>query len=97
MTVDHRLLRRMQCAVADALNRKDRLAIERGQKCNTGIDGAGAQSFAGLVNAGDDDGTGAAITLCATFFGTGEPSLFAKISKECAIGIDVTNFDELAV
>jgi len=85
VALDQRLLHRMQLAPGDraqVLHRQQRLAVERGQEAQAGVDGAQAQAtddggagagragrFGAIRELGDDDGAGAAVALVAALLG----------------------------
>ena len=83
MPVDQRLLHRMQPVGGrrQVFDGEQRLAVERGQELDAGIDGAQAQLFlsVGTDQFADDDGAGAAVTFGATFLGAGLQQVFAQI------------------
>jgi hypothetical protein len=78
MAVGHRLLDRVQSGSGfEALDRKERLPVERWQKLYAGIHRAGAQS-SNAIQFGQDNRAGAAIALGATFFGPGATQILTQ-------------------
>lgn len=98
MVVDHRLLHRMRFSVsAQALYRYELLAIQGGQKLNTGIDSAYCNVIAIAIQLSQYDSTGSAVSLGTAFLGTGSTQIFSEELQNRASRIYVGQLNELSI
>jgi len=75
-------------AVSDALDRRDRHAIDRAQRPKTRVHGA-VDLLAGGVDVAQHDGAHAAAALAARVLGAGETRLRANVAVEKHLGVRV--------
>ena len=104
VAIDQRLLRRVQRAAADrlqVLDREQRLAVERGQQADAGVDGTECEPadrlrVAILGQLANDDGAGAAVALVAAFLGADAAGVLAQPVEHAAGGRGLADLDDLA-
>ncbi len=99
MLLDHRLLHRMQPAIAaaEALDRDEFLAVQRGQELDAGIDGFQSKVVAFTIEFREHDRARTAVALGTTLFRTGPVQVLAKELQHRSRGIDVVKLHDLAI
>ena len=113
VAVDHRALHRVQRVGTgrmrpahrfEVLDREQRLAVERGQEADAGVDRPQAQAAdqggcgrrrCGVGQLGHDHGAGAAVALAAAFLGAGAARVLAQPVEHAACRCDAFHAGDL--
>ena len=98
VAVDHRLLHRVQrvaAGVAHVFHREQRLAVQRGQEADAGVDALQLE-LAAARRLADDHRAGTAVAFGAAFLGAGAARVFAQPLQHGAGGRSVGDLDQAA-
>ena len=99
MAIHHCFLHRVQrpISASQTFDRNEFFAIQGWQELNTGIDCAHPDRLPVVIQLGDHNRTGTAVTFGATLFRTRTTQVFAQVLQHRTRRIDVSYFDYITI